>query len=116
MKPTKLCLLFNETLGFIYYLHHHRLYCWNFSYTYIQPLNFQRYENAFARNLAPLNNCFGFVNGTAERICRPVLNESVGCNGHVRVHGVEFQIVVLVNDLIISFEGQWESRRHDCVL
>ena len=28
----------------------------------------------------------------------------------------EFQSVVLPNDLIINFEGQWEGWKHDCVL
>ena len=32
------------------------------------------------------------------------------------VLGVKCKSVVLPNVLIINLEGQWESRRHDCVL
>ena len=50
------------------------------------------------------------------RICRPVSNERLIHNGHTSAHGVKFRSAVLLNGLIINLEGQWKSRRQDCVL
>ena len=65
---------------------------------------------------APLYGCFDFVDGKIVCICTPVPGERVLHSHHTRVHGVKFQSVVLPDGLIISLEGQWEGRRHDCVL
>ena len=83
---------------------------------FLQPLYLQRYANAVAGKAAPLHNCFDFAGGTTARICRPVLYERVVYSHDTRVHGVKFQIVVLPDGLIINTEGQWEGRRHGCIL
>ena len=68
-NPTELCLIFNETLDFIYQRHHHRLDSWNL--IFLQPPHLQRYADAVAGIGATLYNCFDFVDGTVARICRP---------------------------------------------
>ena len=102
------------TLNFIYQRHHHRLELQNL-YS-LQPPYLQKYADAVAGKGAPLYNCFDFVGGTIACICIPVLNERVVYSHDTRVHDVKFQTVVLPNGLIINLEGQWEGRRHDCVL
>ena len=64
----------------------------------------------------PLYNCFDYVDGTIAHICRLVLNKRVIYSHHKKVYGVKFQIAVFPKVLIINLEGQWEGRRHDCVL
>ena len=58
-NPTELCLIFNELLDFIYTSHRHRL-----QNPFLQPDQLHRYEDAIHQQGAPLNNCFGFVDGT----------------------------------------------------
>ena len=100
-KLTELCLIFNETLHYVYQRHHHhKLESWNS--IFLQPPYLQRYA-ASAGKYSPLYNCFGFVNGTVARICRPVLNERVVYDGHK-------------SGLVVKHVGPWEGRKHDCVL
>ena len=102
------------TLNFIYQRHHHRL---ELRYLFsLQPPYLQKYADAVAGKGAPLYNCFDFVGGTIACICLLVLNEMVVYSHDTRVHGIKYQTVVLPNTLIINLEGQWEGRRHDCVL
>ena len=49
---------------------------------------------------APLENCFGFIDGTVRPICRPGQNQRVVYNGHKRVHALKFQSVALPNCII----------------
>ena len=102
------------TLNFIYQRHYRGLELRNL-YS-LKPPYLQKYVDAAAEKGAPLYNCFGFVGGLIACICIPVLNERVVYNHDTRVHGVKFQTVVLPNGLIIKLEGQWEGRKHDCVL
>ena len=85
-------------------------------YIVLQPPYLQSYADAVAGKGAPLYNCFDYVGGTIARICRTVLYERVVYSHDTRVHGAKSQTVVLPNGLIINLEGQWEGRRHECVL
>jgi hypothetical protein len=60
----------------------------------------QSYADAIARKGAPLDNCFGFVDGTVLPICGPGENQRLVYNGHKRVHALKFQSVALPNGLI----------------
>ena len=102
------------TLNFIYQRHHHGLELRNLHSLQLPYL--QKYEDAVARKGAPLYNCFDFVGGTIACICIPVLNEMVVYSHDTKVHGIKFRTVVLPNGLIINLEGQWEGRRHYCLL
>lgn len=48
---------------------------------------------------APLDNCFGFLDGTVPPIARPGMNQRVMYNGHKRVHSLKFQAVAKPNGL-----------------
>ena len=100
-NPTELRLIF--TLDFIYQRQYHRLESWNLFFLNTPYL--QSYADAVAGKGAPSYNCFGFVNGTITRICRPVLNEKVVYSHHTRIHGVKFPSMVLPNGLIINLQS-----------
>ncbi|XP_015773007.1 PREDICTED: uncharacterized protein LOC107351223 [Acropora digitifera] len=62
---------------------------------------------------APLNNCFGFVDGTVRPISRLGHAQRVVYNGHKRVHSLKFQSLALPNGLIGNIFGPIEGRKHD---
>ena len=55
---------------------------------------------------APLDNCFGFVDGTVRPNTRPRENQRVLYNGHKRVQAIKFRSVALPNGLIANIFGQ----------
>ena len=61
----------------------------------------QMYADAvFSRGL-PLQNCFGFVDGTVRPFARPGEHQRQVLNGHKRVHSLKFQSLALPNGLIV---------------
>ena len=62
---------------------------------------------------APLQNCWGFVDGTVRPVCRPGENQRVLYNGHKRIHTIKFQSVVAPNGLIANLYGPVEGKQHD---
>jgi nuclease HARBI1 len=70
--------------------------------------------NAIHAKGAPLERCFGCVDGTVRQICRPSRHQKRAYNGHKRVHALKFQSVSAPNGLIVDLAGPWEGRRHDC--
>ena len=54
---------------------------------------------------APLNNCFGFIDGIVRPIARPGTNQRILYNGHKRVHSLKFQAVAIPNGLIAHLYG-----------
>jgi hypothetical protein len=57
------------------------------------------YVEAVSDRNAPLENCWGFIDGTVRPICRPQQNQNLVFNGHKRVHGLKFQSIVIPNGL-----------------
>ena len=114
-NPTELCLIFNEVLDFIYTSHRHRLQNWDRN-PFLQPDQLHRYADAIHQQGAPLNNCFGFVDGTVRGIARPKYNQRVMYNGYKRVHSIKFQSVVTPNGLIANLAGPFEGKRHDSTM
>ena len=110
-NPTEMCLIFNELLDLLYDQHHHHLESWN--QPFLSPEVLQSYADAIHNKGAPLENCFGFVDGTVRRIARPKYNQRIMYNGHKRVHAIKFQSVVLPNGLIGNLAGPFEGKRHD---
>ena len=98
-----LSMVTNQVVDYIYQAHGHRLTQWND--LLLNPAALQRYADAIARKGAPLENCFGFVDGTVRPICRPNENQSTVYNGHKRVHALNFQSVTIPNGLIANLYG-----------
>jgi hypothetical protein len=69
------------------------------------------YAEAVSDRNAPLENCWGFIDGTVRPICRPQQNQKLVFNGHKRVYGLKFQSIVIPNGLISHLYGPIEGRR-----
>lgn len=110
----ELCLIFNKALDYVYDNHHHRLD--NFNQPILQPQALKLYADKINAKGAPLDNCFGFIDGTVCAISRPKINQRVVYNGHKRVHALKFQSIALPNGLIGSLQGPYEGRRHDSTM
>ena len=66
------CALFIITRSIIStldYIYSHRLQSWN--QHFLQPAVLQEYANVIHEKGVPLENCFGFIDGTVIEICRP---------------------------------------------
>ena len=66
-NPTEICLIFDEVLDLIYNRHRHRLQNWSLN-PFLQPIELQKYADAIHMHGAPLQNCFGFIDGTVREI------------------------------------------------
>ena len=65
----EISMITSEVLDFSYENHNHRVTGWND--VLLNPASLQLYANAVFHKGAPLENCFGFVDGTVQPICRP---------------------------------------------
>ncbi|CAH3159199.1 unnamed protein product [Porites lobata] len=111
----EICMITNTVMDFIFDHHAHRLTQWNPSIMNAQAL--QSYADAVSARGAPLQNCFGFVDGTVRPIARPGEHQRLVYNGHKRVHSLKFQLLALPNGLIANMYGPIEGKRHDaCML
>lgn len=98
-----LCMISNTVLDFIFERHGHRiLQCNN---TVLNPLSLETYSNAITAQGAPLQNCFGFIDGTVRAISKPGENQRLVYNGHKRVHALKFQSLALPNGIIGNMFG-----------
>lgn len=109
-----LCMINNYMIDYIYQAHSHRILQWNDSI--LNPHSLKIYSNAITAKGSPLDNCFGFIDGTVRPISKPGQNQRIVYNGHKRVHGVKFQSVALPNGIIGNMYGPIEGRRHDAAM
>lgn len=98
-----LCLATNRVVEFVYAAHHRRITDWNLAV--LNPPALQTYADCIHQHGAPLNNCFGFIDGTVRPIARPGTNQRILYNGHKRVHSLKFQAVAIPNGLIAHLSG-----------
>lgn len=78
-----------------------------------QQLQIEKFCNAIRDKGAPLLNCWGFIDGTARRICRPSVNQELYFSGHKRFHCVKYQSIMAPDGIIVSLHGAYPGRRHD---
>ena len=110
-NETELCLIYNRMLNYVHTQHHHRLQSW--SQHFLQPGILQEYANVMHEKGAPLEKCFGFIDGAVIEICRPKpIYQHTVYNYHKRVHSIKFQSLALPNGLIANLSGLYERRRH----
>jgi hypothetical protein len=83
---------------------------------FLSPEMLQSYADAIHNKGAPLDNCFGFVDGTVRQIAQPKYHQHTMYNGHKRVHAIKFQSVVVPNGLIANLAGPFEGKRHDSTI
>ncbi|KAH9382943.1 hypothetical protein HPB48_023576 [Haemaphysalis longicornis] len=72
-----------------------------------------RFSQAVHARGAPLRSCWGFIDGTARRICRPTMEQQEFFSGHKRFHVVKYQAVMCANGIICELDGPYKGRRHD---
>ena len=99
----ELCMINNTVMDFIYDNHRQRVMDWNPNV--LSPIKLENYAQVISNKGAPLQNCFGFVDGTVRPISRPGEHQRVVYNGHKRVHSLKFQSVVVPNGLIAHLYG-----------
>lgn len=59
-------------------------------------------------------SCFwGFIDGTLNATCRPILDQEQFYSGHKQKHGYKYQSVVTPDGLVSSLMGPFISRRRD---
>ena len=103
-RPVRLlCMISNTVLDFIFERHGHRILQWN--NTVLNLLSLETYSNAITAQGAPLQNCFGFIDGTVRAISKPGENQRLVYNGHKRVHALKFQSLTLPNGIIGNMFG-----------
>lgn len=61
-------------------------------------------------------DCWGFIDGTARNICRPILLQEEYYSGHKRNHCVKFQSIIGPDGIISSLMGAYPGRRHDAAI
>lgn len=96
-------MITNQMLDYIYDTHGHKLLNWN--HDILSPANLQTYVDAKTAKGTPLENCFGFIDGTVRPIARPGEHQGILYNGHKRVHTLKFQSIALPNRMIGNLYG-----------
>ena len=107
----QLCMISNLVMDHIYNNFRHLLD--SFNQAWLAPQQLQYFADAIHAKGAPLQNYWGFIDGTVRPICRPQQNQRILYNGHKRVHALKFQSVVTPNGLIANLSGPYEGKRHD---
>ena len=98
-----LSMICNHVIDFIFDSYLHRISRWNPQL--LDPASLQMYCDTTFRKGAPLDNCFGFIDGAVRPVCRPGEQQRVLWNGHKRVHALKSQSVVLPSVRIAHMYG-----------
>jgi hypothetical protein len=65
---------------------------------------------------APLRNCWGFIDCTIRKICRPTVWQQTCYNGYKHLHALKYSAVKCPDGLIYHLAGPMEGRRNDNAL
>jgi nuclease HARBI1 len=79
----------------------------------LTPERMAAYAQAIQGKGAPLDRCWGFIDGTVRPICRPTRMQRHVFNGHKRVHALKYQSVVCPDGIIVHMSKPLEGKRHD---
>ena len=96
-------MITNEVMDKIFNNHGHRISQWNDNV--LSPPLLQEYADIRHAKWVPLENCFGFIDGTVTPIARRVQQQRIVYNGHERVHSLKLQSVALPNGLTGNMYG-----------
>ena len=107
----QLCMISNLVLDFLFNNWGHLLR--TFQQNWLSQQHLEHFANMVYDKGAPLDNCWGFVDGTVRAVSRPGIHQRVLYNGHKRYHALKFQSVVAPNGLIANLYGPVEGKRHD---
>lgn len=107
----QICMISNHILNVIY--ENWGFLLSNMQQNWLSRQNLELFANIVHEKGAPLDNCWGFVDGTTRPVSRPGQHQRVLYNGHKRYHCIKFQSVVAPNGLVANLYGPVEGRRHD---
>lgn len=71
------------------------------------------YSQAVHAKGGAMENCWGFIDGTARQICRPSIDQENYYSGHKRYHCLKYQSILCPDGIIASLKGAYPGRRHD---
>lgn len=80
---------------------------------WLVPEALATFAQAVHRKGAPLQTCWGFIDGTGRPICRPSRGQQEYFSGHKRQHVVKYQSVMCPNGILCHTDGPYPGRRHD---
>jgi nuclease HARBI1 len=106
-----LCEMFNVTIAWLYdtwakHLVH------DLNIDAVRPLC-RHFATAIAANGAPLDRCWGFIDGTIRPTCRPVRGQREAYNGWKKRHGVKYQSIETPDGIMRQVWGPLLCRRND---
>ena len=100
-KPVPVLCMVNKYTT--YYIYQAQNLQWNDSIP--KPHSLEIYSNAITAKGSPLDNCFGFIDGTVRPKGKLGQNQGSVYNGQKRVHDVKFQSMALPNGIIGNMYG-----------
>ena len=77
----------------------------------LQPQKLKEYCDAIHQKGSPLDNCFGFINGTVRGIARPQVDQRIVYNGHKKPCP-QISKFSVANGLV----GKNVGRKHDAIM
>ena len=100
-------------------MHGHQILQWNNAL--LNPRALQEYATTITAQGSPLDNCFGFIDGTVRPISKPGQNQHMVYNGHKRIHAINFHSIALPNGMIGNMFGPIKLlvsyiKRHDAAM
>ena len=110
LKYQKLSRIFNTGIDYLYAVFSSRL---AFERVMIVGRRQLYVEAVWRKSGGLIGNCFGFLDATLHKCCRPIWFQEVMFNGHKRVHGMKWQSLTLPDGMIGSIYGPVEGRHDD---
>ncbi|OAD76509.1 hypothetical protein PHYBLDRAFT_165036 [Phycomyces blakesleeanus NRRL 1555(-)] len=104
-----LSVIFNEMIEKIYIKFYSAL---KFDYCQFRESNLMRFSRAI-RERSPAMYCVGFIDGTFNKIARPIVDQEGAYNGHYRGHGLKYQAVVTPDGITSSIMRLDCDRNHN---
>lgn len=109
----ELSVIVNLVLAFVYDNWHHLLD--DIPTAWLTNSRLQEGADAVLQ-LCLLPNVWGFIDGTAVAIARPVEGQRLFYSGHKRMHALKFQSIMTLFGIIAHLFGPVEGRRHDAAM
>jgi len=109
-KPERVSRITNTLLHFIFDRWKHLLH---FDSERLTPERLAMYSIAIKEKNAPLDTCWGFVDGTLRPIARPIYGQESVYNGWKRMHCLKYQAIIAPDGIISHLYGPVEGRIHD---
>ena len=78
---------------------------------WLAPNKLKVFADAIHEKGAAVDNCWGFVDGSMEPVCRADRFQRVIYNGHKRVHALKYQAVSAPNGLCALLSGPYEGKK-----